>query len=114
MQSEFTVLFCFFLDLLEEFESSQFFILFHFIIFIKVKGPYIHVFFNLTCLTLSPLDGPYGPNTNTVINTFSGGKLQNIVKFLMALFYNSLRFHLTYLAMFPPEKRRILWVLPVD
>ena len=65
-------------------------------------------------LSLSPLDGPYGPNTNTVKNNFAGGKMQNIVNVLMAVFYNSFRFHLIYLAMFPPEKRRIIWVLTVD
>ena len=28
----------------------------------------------------------------------------------MAVFYNSLRFQLSYLTLLPPEKRRIVWV----
>ena len=60
-------------------------------------------------LTLSPPDGPYSPTANTV--NISGGRVQNIVYVLMAVFYNSLRFHLFYLTMLPPEKRRFLWVL---
>ena len=68
------------------------------------------VFFILlrTIVTLSPLDGPYGPKTNTGIDNFSGGSVENIVNVLIAVFYNSLRFHLSYLTMQPPEKRRIL------
>ena len=47
-------------------------------------------------LTLSLLDGPYGPNTNTVKDKVAGGKEQNIVNVLKAASYNSLRFHLIY------------------
>ena len=65
-------------------------------------------------LTLSPLDGSYGPITNTVKVNFSGGKVQNIVNVLMAFFYNSLCFHLLYLTMRPPEKRIFIWVLTVE
>ena len=65
-------------------------------------------------LTLSPLDGPYGPMTNTGKDDFLGGLVQNSVNVLMAVFYNSLRFHLSYLTMLPPEKRRIIWVLTVN
>ena len=38
-------------------------------------------------LTLSPLEGPYGPMTNTRKDNFSGG-VQNIVYVLMAVFHN--------------------------
>ena len=55
----------------------------------------------MTTLTLSPLDEPYGPTTDTEKDNFSGGVVQNIVKVLMAVFYNSLRFHLSYLTMLP-------------
>ena len=47
-------------------------------------------------LTLSPLDGLYGLMTNTGKDNFSGGYVQNIVNVLMAVFYNSLRFHLSF------------------
>ena len=40
------------------------------------------------------------PNENTVKNNYSGGKVQNIVNVLMAVF-NSLRFHLNYLTKLP-------------
>ena len=40
-------------------------------------------------LTLSPLDEPYGPMTNTGKDKFSGGKVQNIVNAPMAVFYSS-------------------------
>ena len=59
-------------------------------------------------LTLSPLDGPYGSMTNTGKDNFSWGYAQNIVNVLMAVFDNSLRFHLTYLTMLSPEKRRFI------
>ena len=39
---------------------------------------------DLAKLTLSPLDGPFGPNKNTVKKNFSGSKVQNIVNVLMA------------------------------
>ena len=52
-------------------------------------------------LTLAPLDGPYGPQTNTVTDYLPGGKIQNIVNVLMAVFYDSLRFNLIYLIMLP-------------
>ena len=65
-------------------------------------------------LTLSPPDGPYGPMTNTVRFNFSGGEVRYIVNVLMAVFYNSLRFHPLYLTMLPPEKRRFIWVLTVE
>ena len=64
-------------------------------------------------LTLAPLDWPYGPMTNTLQETLSGGKVQIIVDFLTAVFYNSLRFDLTYSTMLPPEKRRTILVLTV-
>ena len=58
-------------------------------------------------LTLSAPYGPYGPMTNTVkIFRGGGGKVQNMVNVLMAVFYNSLRFHLFCLTMLPPEKLR--------
>ena len=60
-------------------------------------------------LTLSPPDGPDGPTTNHVKDIFSGGKVQNIVDVLTAVFYNSLRFHLVFLTMMPPEKRSFIW-----
>ena len=53
-------------------------------------------------LTLSSPDGPYGLMTNNVKFNFSGGKIQSIANVLMAVFYNSLRFHLLYLTMLPP------------
>ena len=53
------------------------------------------------CLSLSPPNGPYGPKTNIVKGNFSGGKVQNIVNVLMAVFYNSLCFHLIYFTMLP-------------
>ena len=40
-------------------------------------------------LTISPPDGQNGPMTNHVKDYFSGGKIQNIVNVLMAVFYNS-------------------------
>ena len=61
-------------------------------------------------LTLSTPDGPCGPMTNTVKVNFSGGKVQNIVHVLRTVFYNSLHFHLLYLTMLHPEKRRFTWV----
>ena len=64
--------------------------------------------------TLSPLDGPYGLMTNTGKDDFSRGEVQNIVNVLMAVFYNSLCFHLSYLTMLPLEKRIIIWVLIVN
>ena len=45
-------------------------------------------------LTILPPDGPCGPMKNSVKVNFSGGEVQNIVNVLMAVFYNSLRFHL--------------------
>ena len=39
---------------------------------------------NISLLTLSPLDGPYGPQTNTVKDYLPGGRAQNIVIVLMA------------------------------
>ena len=59
-------------------------------------------------ITLSPPDGPYGSMTNTVKNNFSRGKVKNTVNFLMAVLHNSLRFHLIYLTMLPPEKHRFI------
>ena len=53
--------------------------------------------------------GPYGPMRNTIKFNFSGGKVQNIVNVLMAVFKNSLRFHSLYLTMLPPEKCRFIW-----
>ena len=38
-----------------------------------------------TTFNLSPLDGPYGPMTNTVKDNFSGGKVKKIVNVLMAV-----------------------------
>ena len=64
-------------------------------------------------LTLSPLDGPYSPTTNTGKDNFSGGKVQNIVNVLMAVFYNSLCILLIHLTMVPPEKCRFICVLTV-
>ena len=61
-------------------------------------------------LTLSQLDEPYGPMANIVKDNFSGGKVQNILIVLMAVFYNSLRSHLIYLTLPPPEKCRFIWV----
>ena len=60
-------------------------------------------------LTLSPPDGLYGPMINSVNDNFSGGNVQNIANVLMAVFHTSLRFHLTYLTMVPPEKLRFIW-----
>ena len=57
-------------------------------------------------LTLSPPDGPYGPMKNFVNIIFTGGKIQRIFNVLMAVLYNSLRFHLIYLTMLTSEKRR--------
>ena len=61
-------------------------------------------------LTLSLPDGPYVPMTNIIKDNFSGGKVQNIVIILMAVFYDSLRFHLIYLTLLPPEKCIFVWV----
>ena len=58
-------------------------------------------------------DEPNRPMTNTVKDNFSGGNIQNIIDALMAVFYNSLRFHLIYLTILPPEKRGFIWVLTV-
>ena len=46
---------------------------------------------------------PYGPVANIVKDNFSGDKVENIVIVLMAVFYNSLRFHLICLNL-PPLK----------
>ena len=52
--------------------------------------------------------------TNLAKDYFSGGKVQNVVNFLMAVFYNSLRVHLMYLTMYlSPEKRRFIRILTV-
>ena len=61
-------------------------------------------------LPLSPLDQPYGPQTKTVQDNLPGGKVQNVVIILKAVFYDSLRFQLSYLTMLPPEKRRLVGV----
>ena len=58
----------------------------------------------------SPPDGPCGPMKNIVKDNFSGDKVQNIVIVLMAVFYNSLRFHLIYLTLLSPEMYRFIWV----
>ena len=52
--------------------------------------------------------------TYTGKDDFSGAEVQNIVNVLMAVFYKSLRFHLSYLTILPPEERRIIWVLTVN
>ena len=80
------------------------------ILFISLLGPTLR----LALLTLSPLDGPYGPMTNTGKDDFSGGYVHNILNVLMAVFHNSVRCHLSYLNMLPPEKRRIIWILKVN
>ena len=72
------------------------------------------IFVNKLLLTLSSLDGPYGPMPNILKINFAGGKVQNIVNVLMEVFYNSLRLHLTYLTMLPPVTRRFLWFLTVQ
>ena len=59
-------------------------------------------------LALSPPDGPYGQKINTAKGHFTGGKVRNIVVVLTAVFYNSLRFHLT------PKKSIFIWVLTVN
>ena len=53
------------------------------------------------------------PKDNHRKRSFSGGKIRNIVDVLTAVFSNSLRFHLTYLTMLPPEKSKFIWVLTV-
>ena len=57
----------------------------------------------MSLLTLSPLDGPYGPQTNTEKDYLPGGGVQNGVNVLMAVFYDSSRFYLIYFTMLPPE-----------
>ena len=51
------------------------------------------------------------PQTNTVKDNLPGGKVQNAVNVLMAVFYDSLRFQTSYLSMLPTEKRRFVRVL---
>ena len=79
-----------------------------------VFQPIFKVCKDTACLTLSLLDGPYSPKTNTGKDNFSGGQVQKIVNILMAVFYNSLRFHQSYLTMLPPAKRGIIWVLTAN
>ena len=74
---------------------------------------FIYILCNVPYLTLPPPDGPYDLMTNTVKEKFSGGKIQNIVDVLTAVFYDSLRFHLTYLTKLTPEKRSFIWALTV-
>ena len=81
--------------------------------FLFFKRIYIRNIVEILTLTLSPTDGPYGPMTNSVKSNFSGGKVQNNVNVLMAVFHNSLRFHLIFLAMLPSEKHRFIWVLKI-
>ena len=73
-------------------------------------APYGPVHLMVCDLSLSPPDGPYGPMTNTVKDNFSGGNVQKLVNVLMAVFHTGSRFHLIYLTMPPPEKRRFIWV----
>ena len=46
-------------------------------------------------LTLSPLDGPYGPQTNNVKDNLCKSKSKNVVSI------DTLRFQLSYLTVLP-------------